>query len=342
MDYETVVRVIREELGDDPERLFNDFDVEPIAAASIGQVHRARLNDGTEVVVKVQYPGVDEAISADLSNMGMMFMLMGAALPHVDAAPLAEELKGRMLDELDYVKEADNQERFAELFADQRRILIPRVFRAFSSRRVLTSEYVEGQDLYSFTERCTPEQRHEAVLAVYRFAYDSIWLHCCFNSDPHPGNYLFLEDGRVAFLDFGSVKDFDPKWTSDFNTLIGLYLRGDKDGYYEQARDMGIIVKGHEHRVDKDWLWDWAQWFHIPVLEDRQPFHFTHEYCKQAVQQVTGENMTKVNMPAEYLMMNRLTFGLNSILSKLGAKENFRLLSWHYFFDDGPAPPADW
>ncbi|MCP4035359.1 MAG: hypothetical protein GY733_00355, partial [bacterium] len=117
--------------------------------------------------------------------------------------------------------------------------------------------------------------------------------------------------------------------------LIRLYLRGDKDGYYEQAREMDIVTD--DKRVDRDWLWDWARWFHVPILEDA-PFQFTPEYCTQALGQVFGENATKVNMPAEYLMLNRISFGINSILSQLGARTNFRAISLKYYFDEGELP----
>lgn len=340
MDYDVVVRVIRSELGEEPEELFADFDREPLASASIGQVHRARLPDGTDVAVKVQYPGVADAIAADVNNVGMLLSLVTMVLPHVDAAPLVEELRSRMLEELDYVKEADNQRRFKQLFDGHPRIVIPDVYPSHSSERVLTTEYMPGRRFHDFIASATAEEKREAVLAMYRFVFDSIWLHKLFNGDPHPGNYIFLDDGRVAFLDFGAVKDFDPTFMNDFRRLAQLYLGGDKSGYYAHAGKMNIVVPGHEHRVDEDWLWEYSRWFYLPVIDDTD-FRFTSEYCKQALQQVFGENMKKLNMPAEYMMLNSISFGLNSILAHLDACENWGRLGRHYYFDGVEPPPSD-
>ncbi len=331
MDYETVVHVIKDELGKEPELLFLRFDEKPLASASIGQVHRATLHDGTEVAVKIQYPGVDRAIAADLDNYGLLMGIAGAVTPTLDARPIVDELRARLLEELDYTIEAKNQQRFIELFAGHPDIVVPRVFPKLSSRRVLTSEFITGMGFYDFVAKATPEVRRKSVLTIREFVFDSIWFHNLFNGDPHPGNYLFMPDGRVAFLDFGCVKHFDPQFIADFQVLNRAYLTGDRDGYFKKACDMKFVKAGHEHKVDRDWLWDYARWFYLPILEDAE-FEFTPAYCKQALSVIFGENMRLLNMPPEYVMLNRITFGLNSIMSRLGAKENWRKLSMQYYF----------
>lgn len=334
MSFETVARVLQQELGHAPERLFAELDEKPLASASIGQVHRALLWDGTEVAVKVQYPGVDQAIAADLGNVGLLIAMIGAVTPTLDARPLAEELRERLLEELDYEREAQNQELFGRLYADHETVIIPAVVRSHCSRRVLTTTLVRGGlGFYDFTAKATLEEKRAAVSTLYTFVFDSMFIHHVFNGDPHPGNYLFLDNGKVAFLDFGCVKRFNPRFIEDFQTLNRHYLLGERDAYFAKACAMGFIRAGHEHKVDREWLWDWARWFYLPILEE-QPFRFTHDYCKQALGTIFGENMRLLNMPAEYVMMNRITFGLNSILAKLDACEDWRTRSLRYYFNE--------
>jgi predicted unusual protein kinase regulating ubiquinone biosynthesis (AarF/ABC1/UbiB family) len=339
MSYEMVVRVLHEELGHDPERLFSRFDETPLAAASIGQVHRACTWDGTDVAVKVQYPGVDRAIAADLENAGLLVSLLGAVTPTLDAAPIAEELRSRLIEELDYEIEARNQSHFRSLYEGHPDIVVPKIHATLSSKRVLTSEFVSGTGFYDFAARATDAERHRAVIAMHTFVFDSMFHHHVFNGDPHPGNYLFLDGGRVAFLDFGCVKHFDKSFMRDFRRLNATYLLGDRDGYYEQICAMGFVLEKHSHKVDRDWLWEWARWFYEPILRD-EPFRFTADYCRKSLSTMFGENMRKMNMPGEYLLLNRITFGLNSVLAKLGACENWHRLSMRHYFPELPVEEA--
>lgn len=338
MSYDVVARVVREELGKDPEEIFNRFDRAPLAAASIGQVHRARLKDGTDVVVKVQYPGVDDAIRADLGNYAMLMAISGAVMPNVDVGPIVRELQERLTEELDYRIEAKNQADFRRLFEGHPSIFVPHVFPELSSKRVLVGEYVQGRGFYDFLAHASEDERRRAVLALRTFVFDSIYLHGIFNGDPHPGNYLFMPDGKVAFLDFGCVKRFPEKFIADLRFLNRSYLTANKDAYFEKCVEMGFIRDGYQHKVDRDWLWSYARWFYLPILDDGQPFRFTPEYCRQAVSQIFGENMRLLSMPPEYVMMNRITFGLNSILSRMSACEDWRRYSRHYFFAEDELP----
>jgi predicted unusual protein kinase regulating ubiquinone biosynthesis (AarF/ABC1/UbiB family) len=333
MDYDVVVRVIHEELGKDPERVFARFDEEPIAAASIGQVHRALTRKGDEVVVKIQYPGVDDAIAGDIKNTGMLMMMAGAVTPTMDARPLVTELQDRLLEELDYVREAANQQLFRDLYAGHETIVVPAVYPELSSHRVLTTEFIAGQGFYDFQRTASADARRSAVLTLREFVFDSLYLHHVFNGDPHPGNYLFMDDGRVAFLDFGCIRRFDPTFITDFKHLIRCYLDGDRDAVFDQCVSMNFIKADHAKKVDRDWLWDFSEPYYRPLLVD-EPFLFTSEYCKEAITQMFGDNMRKLNMPPEYLLLNRITFGLNSIMAKLEAHENWRRLSLRYFYSE--------
>jgi len=338
MDFATVAHVIRDELGDDAELLFERFDKEPLAAASIGQVHRATLFDGTEVVVKVQYPGVDGAIRADLANNSWLMGMLGAVSPGFDPGPAAEELTDRLLEELDYVQEAAHQEHFRALFQDHPTIRVPRVYRERCSARVLTTEYVPGCDFYAFVAQATDAQRRTAVLAIREFVFDSLFIHGVFNGDPHPGNYIFDEAGRVTFIDFGCVKRFDPEFIVRFKRLNRSYLVDDHDTYYNTLLEMGFVLPKLEKKVTVEWIWDFARWFYLPVLEDA-PFRFDRDYCSKGLEKIFGaEARKRLNMPPEYIMLNRITFGLNSILARLDANENWRRLSKKYYFPTEPDP----
>jgi predicted unusual protein kinase regulating ubiquinone biosynthesis (AarF/ABC1/UbiB family) len=339
MAYDLVAAVIRSELGDDPEALFAEFDKVPMAAASIGQVHRAKLFDGTRVAVKVQYPGVDRAISADLSNYGMLMAMVNVVTPTLDAKPIVEELAARLTEELDYTIEAENTRRFWEIYRDHATIVVPRVFLERSARRVLTTQLIDGIGFYDFAASASVEQKHRAVQAMHTFCFDSLYQHQIFNGDPHPGNYLFLPDGRVGFLDFGCVKHFPPEFLEDFKAMNRLYLLGDRDGYYEQLVKMRFILPNATEKVERDWVWDYIRYYYLPILHDRE-FTFTKDYCKRAIGTMFGPNMRKLNMPGHFVMLNRITFGLNSIFATLGATENFHRMARRQYF--GPGDVERW
>src|SRR3954465_10742243 len=203
--------VVRAELGADPDRLFLQWSPVPVAAASIGQVHRAVLRDGRIVAVKVQYPGVDRAIRGDLDNAELLYRFFSSfALRGPDVKSLVDELRSRMGDELDYRLEAKNQAEFADLYRDHPFIRVPEVVSELSTGRVLTTEWVDGLPWAQFGASASPSAKQCAGEILFRFAQGSIHRHGVFNGDPHPGNYRFHDDGTVTFLDFGLVKRWSP------------------------------------------------------------------------------------------------------------------------------------
>ena len=201
MDLAMVDGVIERELGAAPSEVFTVFDAEPLAAASVGQVHRAKVGD-RDVVVKVQYPGVDEAIIADLDNFASMADSMGPYWK-TDTSTLLAEL-GSMRQEFDYHAEARNQQHFADLYRGHRWVQIPEVVHDRSAQRVLTSELIDGRRFAELID-APQDVRNRAAEIIYRFAFGSV-LNGFFSGDPHPGNYLFPADGRVCFIDFGVVQ----------------------------------------------------------------------------------------------------------------------------------------
>src|SRR5215207_897466 len=208
MSAQLAAGVVERELGAPPDRVFLEWDPVPIASASIGQVHRAITRDRRAVAVKVQYPGVDQAITADLEAAGLVFGAMGLALPGFEPGPLVEEIRARVVEELDYANEARNQQLFADFYRGHPFVHVPDVLMPLSTPRVLTTELAEGA---RFDEMATwpQDDRNLAAEAIYRFVFRSLYRLQAFNGDPHPGNYLFRPGGHVTFLDFGLVKHFD-------------------------------------------------------------------------------------------------------------------------------------
>ena len=201
-------KLLRKELGAPLGDVFSDFDEHAFAAASIGQVHRATTADGDEVVVKVQYPGVAEAVETDLRNAMLLVPLVKRLAPGLDAKALAAEMRERIGEELDYELEAQNQRRIARLMRGHPFISVPRVHTDLSTRRVLVSDYIEGER-FEVVRGADEAQRDRYGEIVLRFFFGLLYRDRIALGDPHPGNYLLRPDGRVGFLDFGLLRDID-------------------------------------------------------------------------------------------------------------------------------------
>lgn len=203
--FKEVRRIIERDLGADLDELFATFDREPIAAASIGQVHRATLHDGRAVAVKVQYPGIAEAIESDMKNLALGLKLLRTLVPGIDTAAIASEIRERIYEELDYELEAQNQRTVARLYRGHPFVVVPEVITKLCGRRVLVTEFIEGRRFEEILDR-PAEERNRIGEILVRFYLNGAVRHRFLNGDPHPGNTLFLDDGRVAFLDFGFAK----------------------------------------------------------------------------------------------------------------------------------------
>ncbi len=225
--------VIRSELGDDPEKIFLEWNPTPLGAASIGQVHKAVTRDGRIVAVKVQYPGVDKAIKSDLDNAEMLYgMFASFALRNLDVKSLVDELRERMADELDYRLEASLQTEFAERYDGHPFIRIPKIVPELSTQRVLVSEWVDGLRFDDFIATADEATRQKAAEVMFRFAQGAIQHHHVFNGDPHPGNYILHDDGTVTFLDFGLVKRWGPGELESLSGGARLHPRPRHSGHH--------------------------------------------------------------------------------------------------------------
>src|SRR5918994_1551940 len=212
-----VRRVIEQDLGARVRELFADVDEEPFAVASLGQVHRARTNDGKEVAVKVQQPGVAEAVDADLRNLGLVGPIIKRLAPGLDAGALLAEVRERISDELDYEIEAQNQRRLERRFRGHPHVWLPRVYTDLSTRRVLVTEYIEGLRSDEIKHLGDAERDRIGEIA-FRFFFGLVWRDGIVAGDPHPDNCILCSDGRLCLLDFGLLRD-----------VKADYLRGERD-----------------------------------------------------------------------------------------------------------------
>ncbi len=346
MAFALVDQVVREDLGRPPERIFERFDRHPAAAASIGQVHRAALPDGTPVAVKVQYPGLEATIRADLDNVAVLYNLVRLVAPGVDPDQMVGELRDRMMEELDYGLEARRQEQFRLGWLDHPWVRIPRVHPAFSGRRVLTSEWVEGDRLDALVDRPQAE-RDRAGEQLFRFWAGSLFRLRQFNGDPHPGNYCFLrppDDDPSAvpaiwFLDFGLVKEFSPLHVAQLGEQVDVLRTRDADALVDAMHRFGWLRE--PERIRPAMALEYAGLVYRPLVEPG--FRYTPEYMVEVVQGTFsvdgpfGDLVRHLTVPRDHLILNRIVLGLGSLLARLGAAA-----PWSEIFDEYQhgRPPA--
>ena len=339
MSAELAAGVITEELGQPPDQLFERWDPEPIAAASIGQVHRAISRDGRAVAVKVQYPGIAEMMTADLDNVSLLRRMLRVTAPSQDVDSLIAELRDRVLEELDYRREARNQQLLHEYFAGHPTISVPAIIGELSARRVVTSELVTGtrfSDVISWPQA----ERDLAGETLYRFVFRSLYEVHAFNGDPHPGNYLFHPGGKVTFLDFGMVKHFDD---ADLLPLMqmarNLCVDGDPAKFRASLEEAGFLVPGAP-------LTDEAVADHLAVfyqlIRESKTVTVTGEYASAVVRRffdVRSPVAQYARIPRSYVILQRINLGLFALLGEMKATANWRAIAeeiWPFL----QAPPT--
>src|SRR4051794_18647504 len=339
MPWKKVRGVLDEEWEEPVEELFEDFEQEAAAAASIGQVHRAVLPDGRQVAVKVQYPGVAAAIAADMQNAGLILRLAKAFAPGLDAKAAAAELKERVLEELDYELEAQNQRAFARGYRNHPFIHVPDVVTRLSTEQVLVSEWVDGAGFDEVRELPQPERDRFGEI-VFRFCFGSIYHLQHFNADAHPGNYLLLEDGRVAFLDFGMTKQLDKEQIELEITAIEAVLDDSPDRLRTALGDLGFLR--NPKRVDAERLMEHVKTVGGWYMQDRE-LTIDSELVMKAIAAVTDPRseffdlMRRENLPANELMGRRMESGVLAVLGQLNATRNWMRIGREWWFADEPA-----
>ena len=327
--------VIEEEFGRPVEEAFARFEDEPIAAASIGQVHRATLDGGEEVAVKVQYPGVDEAIRSDLKNLTALTKLAVAIAPNLDPKEVTTEVRDRVLEELDYRREAKNQACFAELFNDHPFIVVPRVYPEYCRTRVITQEFIEG-DEFPAAYDWAQEDKDRLAEILFRFFFGAFNRFMLFSADPHPGNYRLLGDGRVAFLDFGLVRAVDPGLLHQMIEIIQALIEDDKERCRRALEGVGVL---NSRTPEIDELWDHLKMINAPMLEDR-PFKMTAELVQKIAaagldpRSPAFQTLRKLGVPGVFVTFNRMTFGLASLHGRLEATANWQAMAREMWYGE--------
>jgi predicted unusual protein kinase regulating ubiquinone biosynthesis (AarF/ABC1/UbiB family) len=342
MPWEKVEKVLEEEYDGEPlSELFADFEHEAFAAASIGQVHRAELLDGRIVAVKIQYPGIAEALDADLRNAGTIVRLARALAPGLDAKAIAKELRERVMEELDYEYEAQNQRTFSRAYRDHPFIYVPEVITRLSRRRVLVTELVEGLD-FEQAKELPHEERSRFGEIVFRGSFGSIYHLQHFNADPHPGNYILLADGRVAFLDFGMTKKLDHEQIVLEQRAFDAASRDDPEDFRKALHDLGFIK--NPSKLDAERLLEHMRAVGGWYIEDRE----IEISAKRVMKIIESTNdprseyydlMRREAMPADELMGRRMEIGVVAVLGQLRAKRNWHRIMREWIYADAPATP---
>ncbi len=344
MSAELAAGVVESELGSPPETLFAEWDPVPIASASIGQVHRALTTNGVAVAVKVQYPGVDEAIESDLGSANLLFGGLGMMFPGIDSGPIVDELRERLIEELDYRLEAENQRFFADAYRDHPFIDVPEVVDELSTQRVLTTELADG---VRFDEMLTwpQDERDLAAETIFRFVFRSMYGLQAFNGDPHPGNYLFRPGGHVVFLDFGLVKRFTDDEVETFSSLLRSFVfEGDVATFRKTLDEIGLLPADLD--FDDQAVVDYFGHFYEWVLADEEKT-MTPEYGSESVRRFFdasgphGEIMKAANVPPSFVIVQRINLGLYALMGDMHATRNWRRISEEVWpFTDGePSTP---
>jgi predicted unusual protein kinase regulating ubiquinone biosynthesis (AarF/ABC1/UbiB family) len=332
MHPDLVRAVIEAELGAPPEGVFKEFDPRPLAAASIGQVHRAQLPDGHDVAVKVQYPGVAEAIESDLANTELLTTLFKLAqnsvprMPRINARALADELRERIGEELNYSRERANLDDFAAIYAGDPAIRIPATHPRYCTRRVLTMDLVEGHD-WEAAKRAPQHLRNKWGETIDRFFFQSIYRHGIFHADPHPGNYVFHDSGNVTFLDFGCVSRLDPESLEGFVEIAGAAVDGDAPRLAAVFHRLGFVEAGGPSAEE-------LLAFYRPTFESLiapQPFRMTTAFAASVLDLLSpigpkGTVGRQFNLPPPFLLTMRIYIGLFSVLAALEAEADWRAI----------------
>jgi predicted unusual protein kinase regulating ubiquinone biosynthesis (AarF/ABC1/UbiB family) len=330
MSIDLVHQEIKRELGKSVNEMFVEFDDEPIAAASIGQVHRAILrtpHGDRAVAVKVQYPGVAEAIDADLRTADLLGTLLAFGFKSLNPEDMVAEIKDRLREELDYKKEAENQQLFADFYKGHPFIHVPEVLHDYSTSRILMTELVSGS---SFAELLTwpQEQRDMAGEAIFRFVFRSLYRFRAFNGDPHPGNYIFHKGGKVTFLDFGLIKHFTVDEMNMFQSMVtAAVLDNDMETYRRVIEDAGMFQKDAPFSTEE--AGDYFAHFYEPVRESKQ-MTWTTGYATSIVRHTfdrTSAIAQYATVPKSFVFIQRINLGLYALLGQLGASGNFRRIS---------------
>ncbi len=339
VSFKQMRRVIEDDLEEPLDEVFSEFDPEPIAAASIGQVYRARLaEDDRAVAVKVQYPGVAGAVRADMQNLDMIMRLLKRMTPGLNVKAVTREIRDRIEEELDYELEAQNQRSLARIYAGHPFIVVPPVVSSLSREHVLVSEYVHGAGFEELKQRSQAERDRLGEI-VFRFFLGCLYRHHQFSGDPHPGNFLMLDDGRVAFLDFGLFKRIDA-------AAVELELASQRAVVEEDAEELHRLLATagflpEPDRVDPEnllaFVRDAIWWYTCDRDVPLTPEIATKVMIESSDPRSTHfREMRHQDMRPEHLLGRRMEMLTLAVLSQLRAKVNWYRVAREWIYGDAP------
>jgi len=335
------VKVITAELGQPPDEIFVEFEPDPFAAASIGQVHRATTKGGDRVAVKVQYPGIDKAIEADLSSLSMLESMIAPVGRRYHTKEGLEEIKAVFRSELDYTHEAEVADAFRRIHEADTEIIIPRVHHSLTTRRVLTTDLQGGVDYATFCKTANQTDKDAAGATIGRFMFRALFRHGFLYADPHPGNYRFLGAGKVAFLDFGCTKELPDNLLAGMKRYLNALKDKDDEAFYRACAE----VLGYDPNDKDGWklYTEYTRMVTKPLTHDG-PFKHTTAGARENVAFLVRNgrhivfkegdplpNLPKpIHMPHDFTFVNRLQWGLASVLGGLEAEADWRRMtdSW--------------
>ena len=338
VSFERMRAVIEADLDRPLTAAFSDFDTEPIAAASIGQVYRAALPDGREVAVKVQYPGVNDAVRADMKNLGVLLRLARTITPELDTRAVGEEIRERVVEELDYELEASNQRTMARLYDSHPFIHVPQVVSALCRERVIVTELVHGDGFEAL--RSEPQAERDRIgEIVFRFYFGSMYRHRRFSGDPHPGNMIRLADGRVAFLDFGLFKTISPEVAALELACQRATVEGKADELHRLMSGAGFLPRGDRLHAGEllEFVLDAIWWY---VLDE--PVRIDQDIVNHAFIQVSDPRSTHYStarhqdIAPEHLFGRRLELLTLAVLGQLGAEANWHRIAREWMYGEPP------
>ncbi|MEZ4749834.1 MAG: AarF/ABC1/UbiB kinase family protein [Bdellovibrionota bacterium] len=331
--WEAMQAVLETELGKDWDKHFSEFEKDPHGAASIGQVYRARLQDGRDVAVKIQYPEIREALNSDLKNVQALLKTMRTLLPGLDNEQFAGDFIGRLREEVDYLREASNQQQFLNCWKEDDKVIVPAPIHELCRTRILVSEWHRGQTFSDVIRAASAEDKSQFGTTLFRFAFESILRHGLFNADPHPGNYLFLENGRVVFLDFGFVQRYEDSDRKALQQTLRALLNGARGEALWKTIEKELLIPTGTSPNIQTLLLDYILFVAEPYVGS-QPFRFSTEFTSKVSELST---QTKLKLAKDIFKSQwhepkrkgisplvRILFGLNSLLAALEAENDWR------------------